>query len=256
MSELYPAEKRDDFRRKIPERTVFLQKFLDYYRRYGANFPDAKQFCDAFDFNYSYYNKQKERDAAFAAALAQIDAERDTRKAETTLAPILARERWPALDFWKGIFLERYRETVDRMQAADMVMKTWSEIEAALETDPGFSAGFKEIEREIDIRAEDQHKRMAIEGKGSATLNLLTARGSPLGKARGQAATGERPEPGDFASEEARAFYAELFQRHHGTYASRVFEHTPDAAVLLDEGQDEEGGSDVSPTAGSDLAPS
>lgn len=253
----YPAEKRDDFRRKIPDRTVFIQKFLDSYRRYGGSFPDLTQFCDAFDFNIAYFNKIKERDPVFAAALAQIDKERGENKVETTLAPIFARERWPNLDFWKGIFLERYRETIDRMAAADMVFKTWAEIEAALDTDSGFKAGFDQIEREIEIRAEDQHKRMAIEGKGTATLNLLTSRGSPLGKAKGGGAAPEgRPEPGDFDSDAARAFYSELYRRHHGGMSARVFEHPPDQEGLLDPGMAGEGGDDVPSETGPDLAPS
>lgn len=158
--------------------TLFVVKATALYETHRHQFDSDADFCAATGLSYGYFRKQRSLEPEFRSALEEIDKkrERQSKRSAQAIIPIRARERWPALDFWKGVFLEKYRECCDPMEAADLVDKTWRQIEEELDKDASFKEGLEEIESEIAIRVKAMHTKMALSGKGAAAKQFLDSR--------------------------------------------------------------------------------
>lgn len=213
--------------RKLPKSKVAGQRFLALYSKHGKDYDTYQQFCDAFSLKYGYFRKLRSQNEGFRQACEAI--ERKPVPAEpSTHAPRLARARWPNLVTWQGLFIERYRETTDRLEACAMVDKYWSEVEQALRDDEAFAAAFKSVEDEFVVRVEDAKKRKALLGTTAAN-DYLTAKGSELGKRK---KSEERPAaPGGGGS--TVTTYRELLERRLAQQAAReaaLAEENPEAS--------------------------
>lgn len=229
--------------RALPTSRVRAQRFLELYEEFGADFLSYSEFCDAFGLPYGYFRKLRSRSKDFEARCSRAEARWEKRDTEApkTRAPANARRRWPKLELWKGIWLERYRETVDRIEACKMVDVTLDEVIAAMDSDAELAAGFDLIEREILARIEDQHRRDALRGRGAAANQVLRA-------ARGG---GERPpqRPGDQGeTNEVRAAYRELMERLGSTTRGERTEPAFDSAE--EPAVDPQHGADVAALSG------
>lgn len=165
--------------KKTADNRAREQVVLKLYRTHGAQFGTVEEFCDAFgpanDFNYTWFRKRKSTHRRFNELVTKIyegfSAARVLKN--VTMAPVLAAKRWPHLEEWKGTFLERFRETNDRVLSAEMVGRTWVEIELELEKDEQFRAGFSEVWDELVIKAEDSALRKAAAGLGGAASQAV-----------------------------------------------------------------------------------
>ena len=162
--------------RNLGRRILFVTKAAALFETHGELFETYRDFCDAVGLNYTYFRKQFSMDTEFREKIESIQERNRKRKQPPSIVPVRARERWPNLDFWKGMFLEKYRECSDPMDAADLVDRVWKQIQEALDSDAEFKAGFSEIEEEIAVRVKAKHTKMALEGRGAAAKQFLDLR--------------------------------------------------------------------------------
>lgn len=188
------------------------------------NFSSMRAFADAHGesggFDYDYLSRKRDRSKTFRRAMDEIKEEWSAKKlaAESqSLAHDLAPERWPDLDSWKGVWLERYRETCDRDEANRMVSRTLSEVEDAMREDPEFEVAYEIVFSEFVAKAEDAKVRLATQGKGGA--EVLETQSQRLSKVRlrnrirgNPGAVGQRAFL-DYDREDTRAEARHLFRR-------------------------------------------
>jgi hypothetical protein len=240
--------------RALPTSRVQKLRFLKLYEEFGADYPTLREFCDALGLSYGYFRKLRARDAEFIARCKRLEErwKHSDSTSPKSMAPVNARRRWPNLDYWKALWLERYRETVDRMQACEIVDRTWSDVEAELAQDLAFAGGRDQVDEEILARIEDQHRRDALRGRGAAA-NQVLRRAKPAEDAK-------EPPPGDYTSDEAKRYYAELVAKLNASQVGERTEGAYDApaepAAAPDDGAaeiDPQHGINVTALAGDDV---
>lgn len=160
----------------------------DLWRRFGAGYSNLREFAEAHGeaggFDYDMLNRKRTR-KEFKARMDAIAEKFNPTSAKATEAARfydLAKARWPDLDRWKGIWLEKYRETCDRGEASDMVDKTISEVTEEIKQDAKFFEGWEKVQGEFLARAEDQRWRLALAGKGG--LEVIETQSNDLSKIR------------------------------------------------------------------------
>lgn len=194
------------------------------WKEFGGNYPSIAEFGrslgPANGFSDAHIAKYRIADAKFKGSMDEITEERSRRRdlGTESKAPYLAQERWPNLERWKGIWIERYRETYKRLEACATVGKTLAEVERELDDDPLFMAGYDEVNREVVAAIEDAQVSLSAQGKGGAAaasiLEVQSERFSKM-RARQNFKTNGADEGSltSYSAAEARSAARELFRR-------------------------------------------
>jgi len=197
---------------------------LDLWDRFGGDFTSITEFCSALgpanDFNDKWVRQRRKFHPDFKNAMDAITAKREQGYAKKTesRAHFLAQQRWPRLDRWKGIWIERFRESFSRRDACEMVNRTWSKVEKELAADPAFAEAYEEINREFLAAIEDAQVRSAAQGKGGASANaILEVQSERFSKMRARQnlknGDGDEGSLTNYDPKTVRAFAQELFRR-------------------------------------------
>lgn len=216
--------------RNLSKAVVRERRILELWETEAANCESMIQFCEihgpANKFGYNWLVEQRKKNPAFRERMDKLEVKARERQATgeqddiLTRCTFLARARWQQLSPWKGVFLELYRETKDRLEAARLSNKTWTQVEAEIEVDAAFKAGYAEIFDELIVASDDAALRRAAKGLGGAqTQAVLETQSSLLSKSRlrntlkGVSVNGGRPDFTQYDVAETRERAKELFRR-------------------------------------------
>ena len=78
------------------------------------------------------------------------------------------------LNVWQQNFLESWRRTKKRLEAATKAKVSWAEVEHSLEVDDEFRKAYQATEKELIIGIKDELMVGAYEGKINAITKLLS----------------------------------------------------------------------------------
>jgi hypothetical protein len=168
---------------------VRQRRVLELYREFGGGYDSLTAFCNALGpingFTAKWVLLRRSKSKSFREALDKIAAVRQTSDIVGSRAPDLAQQRWPHLIRWKGVWLERFRETKDRTQACELVNMTWDQVEAELDADEAFKEGYERVNRGFVVAVEDAQLRLAMSGKAgtaAAASTILETQSERLSK--------------------------------------------------------------------------
>lgn len=154
-------------------RTLLSRRFLTSWAEFGHGYSSLGPFCKGMGFSHRTIRDMYRRWPAFREEYDRIRAGWAVGKTGTDMDAV--RQRFEGLEQWKQVWLEEWRTSRDRMEAADKLGKTWDDIASELERDKLFAEAYAKVELEIAVRAEDTLIKGALAGRGSATSTFLEA---------------------------------------------------------------------------------
>lgn len=153
--------------------SLLIQRVIAAWREFGAGYPSFVSFCEGQGFSVESVRKARK---AWPEFREQLDAIADGWKlGKPTVDMDTLRLRYPGLDEWKQLWLEKWRTTSDRMEAADSLGKTWDDLEKELATDVAFAAAYARVEKELNVRVEDALAKNARAGRSASQSTFLEA---------------------------------------------------------------------------------
>lgn len=195
-------------------------EFLRLWSETGRGRMSIHEFCSKNGYPKSSVYQWRARDAAFRSKMDAVEVKvpdpsppKPLALSEADRIAKLAAKRWPDLPAWQRIYLEVWRDSVDRDTACRHVEREWREIREARKESKAFDQAAREIEEVFQVRVEDAEERAAIAGRAASTGRYLEAKSSKLAKSAGKAKKGDEGAKSEDPKATAER-YAEIFKAH------------------------------------------